>query len=303
MTKVSKTHVLNQDNSGRIEVGYSNTPYLTAKIFYKEFMNFEGLVSLRTCNTFQNNTQPPKREKKITTKRLSQRSISIIKRTCRMYRALARKNKRRGICSMITLTYPFQFPNDMASKKHLDNFIKRIKRQFPAFMYVWVAEKQDRGAIHYHILTPNYIPKELINEAWSEIVEKWCIKEGFEFKLVLPNVIGVKKADVYISNYLKKDKNEIQGNRYNLSTNSRELIKPVEQKIYCADPHYLVQNVRSLLNASKVNFLEIQKTEPKTDKKYTVGFWLRHSKSFPELLAKYFDLLIVTPLEEIPDEL
>ncbi len=52
----------------------------------------------------------------------------------------------------VTLTYPSVFPDPKQSKKHLDKFIKRLRRKFPAVGGIWKLEPQERGAPHFHIL-------------------------------------------------------------------------------------------------------------------------------------------------------
>jgi len=80
---------------------------------------------------------------------------------------------------MITLTLP-------AKQKHTDNEIKsKLLNQFLTEMrtkkhftdYIWKAEKQDNGNIHFHILTNKYISWELIREVWNRIVNK----KGFKY--------------------------------------------------------------------------------------------------------------------------
>lgn len=61
------------------------------------------------------------------------------------------------LTSMITLTYPGQFPTDGESaKKDLKYFLNAYRRRFPDSNYLWILEFQKRGAPHYHILTDVY---------------------------------------------------------------------------------------------------------------------------------------------------
>lgn len=55
--------------------------------------------------------------------------------------------------SMITLTYPSEFPTDQERiKRDLDVFLKALRRKtHSAFSYLWVLEFQKRGAPHFHI--------------------------------------------------------------------------------------------------------------------------------------------------------
>jgi len=128
-------------------------------------------------------------------------------------------------CAFITLTYGKDFPSDHNSKKHLDSFLKRLRRLHPKCKYVWVAEKQKRGAIHYHILTPYYTPKNWVNSAWNEIVNNWQQENNFDRQTLLPNVISVLSAGKYLAKYLSKEGQNIGGNGYGIDQDTRRLMQ------------------------------------------------------------------------------
>lgn len=78
----------------------------------------------------------------------------------------------------ITLTYPREWPKSPREwKRHLDAFLKRLRRRWPESGYVWRLEFQKRGAPHYHILAygvdgvSDYDFRMWIREAWYEIVD------------------------------------------------------------------------------------------------------------------------------------
>jgi len=83
-------------------------------------------------------------------------------------------------------------PDDMAAKKLLDSFLKRLRRHKGRNIhYTWVAERQKNGTIHFHILTPErlmdrggrettkrYFRRESawINQHWNETVMSWAYR-------------------------------------------------------------------------------------------------------------------------------
>lgn len=93
---------------------------------------------------------------------------------------------------MGTLSYRKIIPSDKESKKHLQAYFKRLNRKVgkKVAQYLWVAERQKRGAIHYHTLTPESLSSEefvkkrkilecvWINRVWNEIVCNWALKSG-----------------------------------------------------------------------------------------------------------------------------
>jgi len=65
---------------------------------------------------------------------------------------IARVKRDAVLPLFVTLTYPDKFPSARESKRHLDIFLKRIRRAFPVAGGIWKLEPQQRGAPHYHLL-------------------------------------------------------------------------------------------------------------------------------------------------------
>jgi len=102
------------------------------------------------------------------------------------------KNCEVDFKSMLTLTYPAEFPtNGRRVKGHFKALRKRLLRRFPQFRGIWWLEFQLRGAPHFHILSNIdlrdcgdllelrrrdrvcYVNKEIwlwLSRAWFEIV-------------------------------------------------------------------------------------------------------------------------------------
>ncbi len=191
---------------------------------------------------------------------------------------------------MITLSYPKKYPDDRTEKKHLDNFIKRINRFSFDFMYLWVAEKQKRCAIHFHIITPNFIPMDIINSGWTEIVRKWYQKNGYTFSHVLPNVKAVDNVSRYVTKYITKDENNtIEGNRYNISKCAHELAKPKRTELlltYSRNPIELVLDTASSL---KAEIFQIDNSDTKKEENPTLifGYFIPNVRGLLEKLKSH----------------
>ena len=90
----------------------------------------------------------------------------------RMMYTLAKVRRDAIKPDFVTLTYPNIFPSPIESKKHLDNFIRRLRRAFPSAGFIWKLEPQKRGAPHYHLMVWGCEEKELsdfVPLAWHEI--------------------------------------------------------------------------------------------------------------------------------------
>lgn len=65
--------------------------------------------------------------------------------------------------TMITLTYPLEFPsNGKEVKRHLDAFLKWLRRETGGMSYLWFLEFQRRGAPHFHIIYDTPFPRKRV---------------------------------------------------------------------------------------------------------------------------------------------
>ena len=112
-----------------------------------------GLVSLKTSDTLIQTTVEIDRDK-ARHKRLT-RSILV---AAKLFEHSFRGFRMRP--AMLTLTYR---DVDGFEPRHVSELLKRIRqwlqRRGKGFYYVWVAELQQRGALHYHIVI--WLPKGL----------------------------------------------------------------------------------------------------------------------------------------------
>lgn len=83
--------------------------------------------------------------------------------------------KHKHFLTFITLTLP-------SSQNHTDEFIKRwifwpwleiIKRYYGVQEYIWRAEKQQNGNIHFHVLIDKYIRHDLVRYHWNYHLDKY----------------------------------------------------------------------------------------------------------------------------------
>jgi hypothetical protein len=77
------------------------------------------------------------------------------------------------IC-FITLTLPSAqvHPDNEIKGKCLNQFIIELTKYYHVRNYLWRAEKQKNGAIHFHIITDKFIPWSEIRDRWNRIVNK-----------------------------------------------------------------------------------------------------------------------------------
>lgn len=75
--------------------------------------------------------------------------------------------------NFITLTLPCkQFHSDTFIKsKMLNNFLTVLRQRFAIKHYIWRAEKQKNGNIHFHLILNEFIHHENIKNIWNKILD------------------------------------------------------------------------------------------------------------------------------------
>jgi hypothetical protein len=171
-------------------------------------------------------------------KRKDNRSISRLRNaiyflmiTSPFHRVYCKKEKRHFTFKLnfITLTLSAEQQHDdyYIKNKMLDVFLKWMKRK-GANNYVWRAETQANGRIHFHITTNCYIHWRSIRDKWNSIQQVHSYLNTYfdTFHSLDPNSTDVKavknegKAIRYIAKYMGKvapGRREIQGHSFGYS--------------------------------------------------------------------------------------
>lgn len=100
--------------------------------------------------------------------------VSVFSRRSRQRLAFIASNTDIHFTSMLTLTYPREFPNDGDDvKRNLRAFIKALRRKTSSVSLLWFLEFQRRGAPHIHIMVRGvrvYKPMQRwVSETWYRI--------------------------------------------------------------------------------------------------------------------------------------
>ena len=173
--------------------------------------------------------------------------------------------KAKRVVSFVTLTLP-------SAQKHDDNFIKRyllgdfiqiISKKYRVKNYIWKAEAQKNGNIHFHIMADSYLPNVArvtsrrqgrINEIWNNICARYGYLDSYKadrlqdykkgnlteaqihwqkaFNFSVPNSTDVHplksktKPESYINKYIakpEKDRRQIEGRIIGCSDRLKEI--------------------------------------------------------------------------------
>ena len=132
--------------------------------------------------------------------------------------------KVRFKLGFLTLTIP-ELTTDNQSyyyKNLLKPLLRYLKSRFGLNDYVWKAELQNRGSIHYHLTINTFIPYTYIRDKWNELLNKYGLMDSYkkEYGNTNPNSIDlhsvrdVSNIEAYLIKYIsKKDKlsNKLKG--------------------------------------------------------------------------------------------
>lgn len=120
------------------------------------------------------------------------KSMFSINRTRTIIRRIVNSNK--DFTKFITLTFKENFSDIEKANRIFSKFIMRLKYKFPELKYLAVIEFQQRGAVHYHMVSNlPYIPNKKLQKLWGQ---------GF---IRINEIKHVTNLGAYVCKYLSKD--------------------------------------------------------------------------------------------------
>ena len=79
------------------------------------------------------------------------------------------------LISQLGLTYHMKTPDGREAKKDINSFLTRLRYKFPDIQYLWIAEFQKRGVLHFHLFSS--LPhdqsgtQKILATMWNKIAE------------------------------------------------------------------------------------------------------------------------------------
>lgn len=158
----------------------------------------------------------------------------------------------------ITLTLSYaQIQSDNYIKRNLlMRFIEEMKKEHNVSNYVWRAEPQINGSIHFHILADRFIKWQWVRKTWNEIQEKHDYIDAFDQKhghrnpnsTDIHGLRDVNNIAAYICKYMTKDKpvRKIKGRIWGCSANLHKMKNP---RIEICE--HLINDIEELVNTGK----------------------------------------------------
>lgn len=104
--------------------------------------------------------------------------------------------------------------------------------------YVWVAELQDNGNIHFHVMMNHRLPIVWLSRLWNQAKNSVDVRP----------VQNKNHASCYLRKYISKGKSTISGNRYGISQKLRETMKPMKSS---TDNNEQTEAIKAIIDAMK----------------------------------------------------
>jgi hypothetical protein len=150
-----------------------------------------------------------------------------------------------GLPLFVTLTYPGDVKWNAVPpkqfKRHLDTFLKRLRRAFADAHGIWRLEPQTRGAPHYHLLIFGYSFMAIgrLSRMWWEVVgsgEASHLKCGVD----IDRPTSWRRVVAYVAKYLAKRVDDLPAawahvGRWWGAFNRRKFSRQVAELVVCPD--------------------------------------------------------------------
>lgn len=136
----------------------------------------------------------------------------------------------------LTLSSSQKHTDKQIKRTLLDSFLIKIQKDYNVKNYIWKAELQKNGNIHFHIIVDSFIHFKKIQLEWNLIQEKFGYISDFEKKFNhkdapsthVTSISCSKVVSIYISKYITKkekykDTRKLEGRVWGCSDSLREL--------------------------------------------------------------------------------
>ena len=183
-------------------------------------------------------------------------------------KAFAAIGDKANFAKFITVSFPLNFP-DKHAKQALNTWLTTLRTINKSFEYIWIAERQNNGTLHFHIITKTWFNIKIINRHMAKSIQFISAKNGINtgnFTVNKYNGVDIKviykinDLAKYVTKYVTKNETQTEGYSSNCST----LISRLYTKLQLTESQFLqlkdkVQLIftKIIPRASNTNNIEI----------------------------------------------
>lgn len=189
-----------------------------------------NLLNRKTGDTPENSNLSNLKDAKTYSGQMTDGSIKRLRKAINTLAAIATEKEAQNFktgkyfkfkLNFITLTLPAEqgdISDKEIKKQVLDVWLKMARRRFKLKNYIWRAEKQKNGNIHFHITSDCYIPFDQLRDTWNDRLERLGFISKFESKHGHRNpnstdvhaTYKIKDLANYLVKYMTKEGSEYQ---------------------------------------------------------------------------------------------
>lgn len=178
--------------------------------------------------------------------------------------AYAKLNRSKKFLAFYSISFPKGMKDTSIRKIH-NTVLTRLRKNRNSMSYIWIAERQKNGTLHFHMLTNEYFNIRIVNHMYAKAIQNEIknIKIDnikFDYKkyngVDVKRVNSIEKLSKYLVKYITKQTEKMSG----LTWNCSKLVSSLVTHVYLNDEEY-----KSIQNKIIYMSTIIKDTENKTN--------------------------------------
>lgn len=221
--------------SGEESSGGAAAPRLEKRTYSNTHTTGKNRITLRNYGnglaevgwSFISAILPPKAARGLSSQRTNNEDRAARRAKSRLRQLILSAN----LTHLLTLTYRENVTDFKRAADDLNRFVRKMRIHLPAWLYVAVAEQQERGAWHWHLAVRGHQDVELIRHLWREIVGEGNIDVSApkgtrkDQRLYLVQYLGKYLVKTFASGDRKLNKHRFRASR-NIQVPSQSFTLP-----------------------------------------------------------------------------